>query len=490
MQKQLTRLFHIGFAALWGWITINSLLRWQHNSLAALALGLCMSAVFFVLAKFVLPRLNDLTPRAFRVGFWAAFALYAAALLWLAFLLAEVPIMDLEVVIRTLPGFMETGRFGVWNGYYIVCNNNLGLALVLAGWYKLAGLLGAAPGADLAGVAPGMVLNVLAILTAVALVCRLARRIFKTNGAVALAFLLCAGFAPFVLYSPFFYSDTLSLPFGLLALLCWTCYRTEKRPGRRLVLLACMAAAAFVGYAVKGSVVVVVAALVIQLFLEKQPGQAAKGALALVLCFGLLLGGYRAWQRLGLLDWAEEDALGLPLQLWFCYGSHDEGNYSQADFDAAMTVDTLAERTALLNERIKQNYMSYTLPQLMEFMTKKAAITWGDGMYDAQEFLATPQRANWTHRFILEGQPGYMPLVYYSQGYLYMLQLLVLAGAVLAIRRAAPGPLTLGRMSVLGLVLFLSLWETKARYAFHFTPLLLLLAAGAVLALCRQWRES
>ena len=34
---------------------------------------------------------------------------------------------------------------------------------------------------------------------------------------------------------------------------------------------------------------------------------------------------------------------------------------------------------------------------------------------------------------------------------------------------------------VAGLVLFLSFWETKARYAFQFTPLLLLLAAAALL---------
>ena len=36
-------------------------------------------------------------------------------------------------------------------------------------------------------------------------------------------------------------------------------------------------------------------------------------------------------------------------------------------------------------------------------------------------------------------------------------------------------------VGVTGLILFLSLWETKARYAFHFTPFLLLLAAAALM---------
>lgn len=486
MAKALHRVFHVGFSLLWGWLFVNSVLRWQHNGIAALAAGLGLTALFFVLAKFAAPRLDRLSPKAFRLGFGLVFALYAALFCRLAWLLAEVPIMDLAAVLQTLPELLENGRFGVWNAYYVICNNNLGLALVLDGWYKLAGLFGFVPGTDLAGVAPGIALNALAILASVALVCLLARRLFRSNGAVALAFVLCAGFAPFVLYAPTFYSDTLSLPFALLALLAWTHYRTEPRPGRRLALLACMAAAAFFGYAVKGSVVVVVAALVIQLFLEKGSKQAVRASLALLLCFGFLFAGYRAWQRLSFIDWADEDALGLPLTLWFCYGSHGQGNYSQADFDAAMSVSTLAERKTLLSERLRQNYRSYSPAQLAGFMTQKAAITWGDGLYDAQEFLATPQRANWTHRFILNGQPGYMPLVYYCQAYLYMLQLLILAGAIsAAVKNAAPGPLTLARLCVTGLIFFLSFWETKARYAFNFTPLLLVLALAALLALAR-----
>lgn len=487
MAKTLHRAFHVGFSLLWGWLFLNSVLRWRHNGAAALAAGLALAAAFFLLAKFAVPRLDRLAPKAFRLGFGLAFVLYTILFCWLAWLLAVVPIMDLEVVLRTLPELLADGRFTLWNGYYIVCNNNLGLALLLGGWYKLAGLFGFAPGTELAGVAPGIALNVLAILSAVALVCLLARRLFKSNGAVALAFLLCTGFAPFVLYAPTFYSDTLSLPFALLVLLAWTHYRAETRPGRQFALLAGMAAAAFLGYAVKGSVVVVVAALVIQLFLEKNMRQAVKGAFVLVLCFALLVVGYQSWQRSGFLDWAEEDSLALPLTLWFCYGSHDEGNYSQADYEAAMSVPTLAQRKALLSERLWQNYRVYSPVQLGEFLTKKAAITWGNGLYDAQEFLSTPQRANWTHRFILEGQPGYMPLVYYCQAYLYMLLVFLLAGSVWeAVKNAAPNSFTLARLCVLGLVLFLSLWETKARYAFNFTPLLLLLALKAILSLSPQ----
>lgn len=479
MQKRLESLFWAGFAALWGWITLNSVFRWQYNGPAALAVGAVLAAGAWALARWVLPRLNSLPQRRWQAVFGAAFALYAIALAAVAWLLAEVPIMDQAAVLHSLPDLLEDGRFGPYSDYYIICNNNLGLALLLGGWYWLAGRFGFSPGDSLAGVAPGIALNVLALLASAALLCLLARRIFQTNAAVALTFLLCAAFAPFWLYAPCFYSDTLSAPFVLLALLAFEGW--QRRSGRaRLLLAAGAGAAVFVGYAVKGSAAVLAVALAILFFLRAKPRQALASLAVMLTAIALLAGGYRLWQRAWLINWADEEAVDMPVQLWLCYGSHGTGSYAREDYEAAMAQDTIAARRALLSARIAANYAAHTPRTLAAFLTRKAAATWGDGLYNAEEFLATPQRANWTHTFILRGQPGYMPMVYYCQGYLHMLQLLMLASAVRAVRRRTAGPLLLAGVSLTGLILFLSLWETKARYAFNFTPLLLLLAAAAL----------
>ena len=487
MQKQLTRIFSAGFALIWGWVFLNSVLRWQHNGLAALAAGAVLGAVLFALARFVLPLLDQLPRRRFRLLLGAVLVLYGLALGWLGFLLAEVPIMDMNTVLQSLPDFLDDGIPQVWGGYYVTCNNNLGLALLLTGWYRLVGLFGITPDTE-AGIYAGIVLNVLAIWLAVVLVCMLARRILHHNSGVALTFLLAAGFLPFVLWAPCFYSDTLSLPFGLLVLLCWNYYRAEKRRPVRIALLVAMGAAAFVGYAVKGSVAVILVALVIQLFLEKKPRQALAGALVLVVMFIGLNTGYRAWQHSGLLDFSVEDEIGFPIELWFAYGSTGDGNYNDPVCQAAKDLPTMDDRRQMLRQFIIEQYSSRGPLEQLDFMTRKAVITWGDGLYDAQEFLATPLKSNWTHRFILEGQPGYMPMIYYCQAYQFLLMGLVLAGAVGAVRRARPGTLTLARVSVFGLMLFLSFWETKARYSFNFTPLLILLAAATLWRLARQRR--
>lgn len=478
MQKQLTRAFSVGFALVWGWVLVHSVLRWQHNGPAALVAGLALVFAAFFAARLLVPLLDAVPQPRFRRWMGIALAIYGLVLLRMGFWLAEMPIMDMATILQSLPDFLDDGTPQVWGAYYIICNNNLGLALVLAAWYRLAGIFGITPDSEI-GIYAGILLNVLVILFSVFLVCLLARRILGRNSAVALAFLLCAGFLPFVLWSPCFYSDTLCLPFALLVLLGWTYYRAESRPPRRMLWLAAMAATAFVGYAVKGSVIVVLVAVIIQLFLEKTVRQALAAAAILLVVFGLLLGGYRAWQRT-FLDFSVEDAVGLPIELWFAYGSTGDGNYNDDVCQAAKSLTTMEQRRQMLRRHIVAQYSARTPVGQADFMTRKAAITWGNGLYDAQEFLATPLKVNWTHRFILEGQPGYMPMVYYCQAYLYFVMILVLLGTLGAIRRAAPGPLTLTRVSVFGLMLFLSVWETKARYAFQFTPLLLLLAAAAL----------
>lgn len=196
---------------------MNSVLRWQHNGLAALAAGAVLGAVLFALARFVLPLLDQLPRRRFRLLLGAVLVLYGLALGWLGFLLAEVPIMDMNTVLQSLPDFLDDGIPQVWGGYYVTCNNNLGLALLLTGWYRLVGLFGITPDTE-AGIYAGIVLNVLAIWLAVVLVCMLARRILHHNSGVALTFLLSAGFLPFVLWAPAFIPIPCLCPSG-----CWYC---------------------------------------------------------------------------------------------------------------------------------------------------------------------------------------------------------------------------------------------------------------------------
>ena len=486
MQQRLSRIFSIGFSAVWGWILLNSVIRWPHNGIAAALVATVFALAAVCVVRFGILRADGMGAKPFKTLLALLLVLYGAALLAMGFLLAEVPIMDMEVVLKSIPDFLDDGIPQIWGGYYVVCNNNLGLALLLSVWYWIVGHFGIAPTGEPA-IYAGIVLNVFAIWISVVLLCLLARRILHTNSGVLTAFCMSAAFLPFVLWSPCFYSDTLSLPFALAALLCWERFRDQTKRRNKLLWLAAMGAVLFVGYGIKGSVGVMLVAVVIQLFLEKKARQAVAAGAVVVAVFGVLNWGYTGWQHSGFLDFSVQETDGFPIELWFAYGSTGDGDYSDPICQAAKDLPTYEQRRQMLRQTILQNYKAYSPVGLVDFMSRKAAITWGDGVYDAQEFLATPLKANWTHRFILEGQPGYMPMVYYCQVYQFFLMGLVLSGGVWAALRPRVDTLTLARISVFGLILFLSLWETKARYSFNFTPLLLLLASAELWRIACGW---
>lgn len=138
---------------------------------------------------------------------------------------------------------------------------------------------------------------VLAVAASAALACLLARRVLGQHSAGMTAFLLCAGALPFLPWASYPLEEVLLVSLGLLILLVWSWLRRTRRPALRLVLLAGLAALAFAGWMVCPDAWVLLAALCLQLFLERKPRRAAVDTAALLLVFALLLGGWTAWQN-------------------------------------------------------------------------------------------------------------------------------------------------------------------------------------------------
>jgi hypothetical protein len=483
VEQKLVAAFHAAFGVLMLLLLLFCAGAWQYHSLAAMGAAVALGVVLFLLLRRFGPLVDTLPAHRFALLFALAAAGFLLALLVLGNLLAEVLISDMGVVYNTIPEFLANGHPVQNNDYYIICNNNLGLALLLSLFYWFMSPFGIAPGTD-AGLTAGICLNCLALFAAVLLLCAAARLITHKNS-TALFFLLCsAAFAPLYLWAPYFYSDTLCMPFLSAAAVAYLLWLRRPRPA----LAVGMGVLIFLGWAVKGSLAVLLVAGILALLLEgvRRHGlrRAGLAAALLALSFALLWGSYQKWEQ-SYLDWSDQEAVCYPAELWFCYGSHDDGDYSQSDVDACQTQSTLAARQALLRTRIVENYSSRGAWETLRFLAHKAVLTWGDGEYGAAEYLAAPLRANFTAQFTIQGQPGYMPLIYYCQAWQYLLLALCGVGSLLAVRRRADGSFFV-RLSLFGVMAFLSLWETKARYGLHFSLFLLLCGALALDALLPQ----
>lgn len=485
MKKRLRTAFHAAFGVLVLTLLAVCAASWSHNAAAALAAAAILGSILWLAWRQLAPAADAMPVQRFRLLFSVLATLWLALLCIAGNLLRETLISDMGVVYDTLPEFLAHGHPVENNDYYIICNNNLGLALLLYGFYTAIGLFGITPDLD-AGLTAGICLNCAAIFAAGLLVCLTAYLLSGRQSPPLLVLVLCMTFVPFYLWAPYFYSDTLCMPFlGAVLALYAAC---RRRP--RLWLTAALGTVAFLGFAVKGSLAVVPVAAVIALLLERERPDNRHvwpAALACVLSFACLWAGYRLFQQ-KYLDWTNKEAVAYPTELWLCYGSHGDGDYCQADADLCDTLPTLAARQTAMRKALAQNYSSRSMVQTVAFEFRKAARTWGDGLYGAEDYNAEPYRTTPLLFFTLRGQGGHMPLVYWAQAWQYLLLALCGIGSLLAVRRGDGG--FFARLCLFGVMLFLSLWETKARYALHFAPVLLLCASLTLDRLVRAPAEK
>ena len=202
---------------------------------------------------------------------------------------------DFGIVLRAALDFAADGAQG--GIYFNNFPNNQPLMLLLAGLFRLLRVCGVTEEYELLvwGMRFGAVLLQLALFFLYLCAARLLGR-----RAGALALLLGAVTAPFLLYAPVYYTDTVTAPIPIAILYCWLrlrAARREGRPGRGP--LAAVFVLGVLGTLLKVTVVIMVIAVVLDLIMSWFEGQMRKSrggskkmwipVAAIVLAFILLL---------------------------------------------------------------------------------------------------------------------------------------------------------------------------------------------------------
>lgn len=450
----------------------------------------------------------------------ALLPLWAVGLFCFAWAMRVEPTWDFGSNYEAANHLAEHGFFAspVIRNYYLVYIHNLFSMLVLAAWLMMTGPLGLSP------LAACILLNVLALAAAVAL---LYLAVWRAWGAQKALFtgLMCAFFAPVILYSPIFYTDTLSMPFVSFCLLAAVCAERAKTLRGRLLWAGAAGLGAFVGYLTKGTVMLVAVAIVLCALLRHgKKALAYCGALAGTVA--LLLAVWQGVLASGLLIDTEDEALHkFPAQHWVMMGLSGSGGFNPEDEAYSASFPDLASRTEGDTARIAERLKDYGFGGLMAHLQRKVAFTWADGTYFAPGKLAQkPYEDTLLHRFLLLDAPYYNVLAGICAAAQLVLLLCLAGGAIAegwlgaakqpepaAARRglragseataagrawqglfakgpaageaAAPGLAMLALMAVFGLACFLLVWETRSRMLVNFSPLLVLVQAAMLMKL-------
>lgn len=392
--------------------------------------------------------------------------------------------------VRTLPGqswdygvvysfaqdFVVNGRLP--DLYFAYFPNNAGLYTFLCGLFGLLSLFGVGD-----FFIATMVVNALAIDLSLLLLYFCGRRLFGTLYALLLLFgSLCM--LPFLLYTPILYTDTLSLPFPIAAVLLWLTARSRWREGSfkgAMGRFCALSALCAVGAQFKVTVLIVWIAAAIDLLLLVTGRGRWKVLLAGLGVAAVLYGGlYVGLRHSPLLPRYDYDRDGIPFTQWIMMGLGGEGGYQNSDYVMVLEQEGKDARGDLIAGEIGRRLSDYGVLGTVKHLLVKLSYTFGDGTYDAAGRLdLNAMQAGPLHEWFVFSGRYFAFTAYIAFALEAALLFWAAVGSLKAVIREN-NALTFVRVAVFGLVLFLLLWETISRYLIHFLPLFLLCSLEAL----------
>lgn len=281
--------------------------------------------------------------------------------------------------------------------------------------------------------AVGIVFNSI-LLTATALVTSLTCRKLRGSigGVMALVFFaLCL---PFWFMSAAFYTDSLSLLFPVLFYDFYLLFKEQTSRKGQLLTAFGMAAALTIGMLIKFTVLIVLAAVVIDALLCLN----WKRVCLLVVCCGLLatvsFGTMNAYMYSVHLDRAECEELHTPYLHWVMMGLQNSGQYNAEDYEYTRSYPP-EERNQACLARIQERIQTLGTLGLARLFLDKAAICFGDGTYALSDFLDdAPAHAVALHQYILYAGANYRGYQHLTTGILLAVYFFLLWGAAKCLR--------------------------------------------------------
>lgn len=360
------------------------------------------------------------------------------------------------------------------NDYFVRYHNNLSLLGILALFYKLLSLFNLTADSIISNYL-SVLLNIAFIMSGVIFGTLTVKNLFGKKGIVV--YLIMSGlFVPYYIHACRFYTDSMSMPFVSITLWLYSIPDNKFKP--IFIKYALIGISIALGCLIKGSVIVLLAALLIHLILKsiKNIRFAATAIIAVALISGIW-GAYT--KNCDWVDLSKSDSLEFPITHWIMMGLDrgTVGGYSQIDFEYTDSFPSKAEKQRANIEVIMRRLGEFdSLSELADFEFTKAALAWGDGQYMQDNHIEWGINRNGVYNIVSTSGRFYPVYNIYIVVYAFCMYIFAVAGSILSIKKPKVDFAMFLRLTMLGVILFFMLWESKSRYLFNFTPVFMLAA--------------
>lgn len=481
LKKLGFNVFYIIFALFSVWTALSGLVYAGGKT----ANNILISAAFIALitaAGVIFYKMPQISEKSYKTAVPILFILFYILLTAFGTTTMTVPISDLEVLVKAADSLLENSNLIDYSYYFTICRNTLGnclfIALMFLPLYKM-GINIFTDKAEMWGIA----VNCFMIVLTVFFMWKLAKRVLKNRNMEIFFILLCSSYIPYYLWAHRYYSDTLSLMFLPLSVLLYDNSRNAEGYKKPLWSAAC-GISIWAGYFLRGSIAVVLVAIIIfSAFCDRK--DFFKTGFVAALTFAAALNCWDFYvHNNNWIDFSNDAIDCYPAAMWLMYGAHGEGNYCEEDVTYMSSLPDYQSRKEAAAGKLAEYYSRYNSKSYVKFLTLKYGKTWGNGRFDAENYLNNQRRGNFTHKFLIDGMPYTALFTYIANGLHFAALFLNIIGIWLNFKNKQWNIPMLLQIIFLGNILFLSFWETKARYALGATPVILFITVFAVKTIC------
>ncbi len=422
-----------------------------------------------------------------------AVALILAAVQFLLFLKILTPIGwdALEV--------NNSAEFGMYNEeYFVRYPNNLFMQMMLSGWLKVLKFI-----PFLSALRKMELLNLFFVDAAIAMAVLTVRKLYGTRAgdSVFAGCVLLIGFHPTL---STVYSDTLAMPFPIGVLFFLVCAGRADAGRKKLLYVSMAGIWGVTGYYIKPTVCIIYIAMAVILLLRMKRNalnreilmQAAAG----LLCASLAFGAIWALQRPIKAGWKEKypEIVSVGPLHYIGMGlsnlEDDPSGYGGWNEPAVTWTQQhigSPDYTREAIEHIRERLADYGPLGYLEQLFNKLVWAGSDGTFfygmEGGFHLEEQSDRNTLRGFLQNG--FYIETEFYQNWFSAWMQgvwLMVCIRSALTILRKSDAPYSgIAKLSVLGLFLFLLLFENRSRYLFLYLPVILTIAESGCFLIIR-----
>lgn len=468
----MTKFFNISYKVviclliiLFAYITIVSAFYGIDQNLSPLVVILGTIVTFFFF-KWLSKKLDKLSNKKIKIMAIILSIIFFIGLLLVGIFLPISSVTDLSHIIEYVNRMISENNLTITGAYFSKYTNQIPLLIFTYGFTKIGSIFGTTNVLLI-----GTIFNALFIAITGYFIYLIGKELHSPKtGLLSLIFMMINPI--FYLYTSYFYTDTLCMPFAVIGLyLIIKCFKTDK-PLNKILLGILSGFFFFIGLKVR--IVVAILLIAVLAYILINPKVLHKLKIYLALFIGLFIGviGFKIIYNYFEIDLDENAAF--PITHWIMMGLNEEhtGGYNSIDHDLTYNEPTYEAKKEANIEEIKARISDLGPIGLIKLEGMKIARTFSSGNYGVYAKLNNTADGTGLYEY-LGGYGNTNILMKYSLQILKTyISFMILLGAYPIFRKKEIEYKedTIIYIALFGAILFYIIWESAQRYSLSFLP--------------------